>query len=250
MLVFKTFFKHIATEKSQLLLCEPSTHNIASNINHEDIEKLLSINKGPRCIDTKDLLIYEGELKIYFSHHFPGSDSFKHVFIKIYIHLLIIFFHTDDHSQTKMIYLCVLFSIFATDVVNLRIVKNRSDESHDNVSMSTPIFGNSSSIDSHWLIDIEDSDDMSFGNDSHLDFVETKNCKITGSGDEYFGNIDVTLSGKLCQNWKKNWDSQTIISSSNTYSPGEKYTSDAFPNYLISNYKCRNPNRDVRGKKI
>ncbi|XP_077293855.1 tyrosine-protein kinase hopscotch [Arctopsyche grandis] len=47
-------------EKSQLLLCEPSGHNTASDINHDDVEKLLAVNKGPRCIDTKDLLVYEG----------------------------------------------------------------------------------------------------------------------------------------------------------------------------------------------
>lgn len=59
-----SFLKYgFVTEKSQLLLCEPSTHSTASDINHEDIEKLLSDNKGPRCIDTKDLLIYEGKQK-------------------------------------------------------------------------------------------------------------------------------------------------------------------------------------------
>lgn len=134
---------------------------------------------------------------------------------------------------------------------NLNIDENFFNNSvlftYENVSKFTSsILKNSLLIGSYRSI----YKDYSLRKNSYIDFDSTKECKLTGLGVEYSGNIDETYSGKPCQSWLKNWDSALIINSSNEYSYGKKYPSYLFPGSFISKYKCRNPSKDLRGKLI
>lgn len=117
--------------------------------------------------------------------------------------------------------------IFNISCHELKNVSLRTDSCHSNLAQELLSYTNVSTI-----------------KDAPL--CVSKKCRITGTGVEFTGKVDETALGNKCQSWNRNWKTKKIVNNNNI-TMALKYYEKYFPDSILSNYKCRNPNGDLAG---
>ncbi|XP_044265654.1 uncharacterized protein LOC123011979 [Tribolium madens] len=79
-----------------------------------------------------------------------------------------------------------------------------------------------------------------------IPLCSVKECRITGPGMEYSGNIKRALSDRKCLKWNKD---RGKVKEATGYKPYDKFSKIRFPEGEVSKAKkfCRNPNGDIGG---